>query len=149
MADLPHPWDIYARLQAALSRGNHLSDQTWGTEAALDAILLSLQEKNPVTSDDLARIAASERRRERHRARLRLVHLTGGGEIGVDPDGALAAREGLRIARSKVSSRDWRVLCQLAEGYSYADVAAQTRSTPGNLRIRVLRCRQRLAARAA
>lgn len=148
MADLPHPWDIYAHHQAALSRGRCLSDQIWGTEAALDAILRSLQDNNPVTSDDLARTAASERRRQRHRARLRLVYLRG-VEASADPDDALASREGLRIARSKVSIRDWRVLCQVAEGYSYAEVAAQVRCTPESLRIRVLRCRQRLAARAA
>ena len=148
MADLPHPWDTYARLQAALSCGRHVCNRSWGTEAALNAILLSLQDDNPVTSDDLARTAASERRRERHRAHLRLVHLTG-VEVGADPDDAVAAREGLRIARSKVLSRDWTVLCQVAEGYSYTEVAARGGCTPGGLRVRVLRCRQQIAAKVA
>jgi DNA-directed RNA polymerase specialized sigma24 family protein len=148
MADFPHPWDAYARLQAALSRAHRLSEKTWGTEAALDAILFSLQDNHPVTSDDVTRAAASERRRERHRARLRLVHLAS-VEVGADPDDAFAAREILRIARSKVSGRDWPVLCQLAQGYSYAEVAARTGDTPGSLRVRVRRCRQQLAAKAA
>ncbi len=148
MADIPHPWDAYGHLQAVLSRAHRVSDQTWGTEAALEAILRSLQDNQPVTSDDLTRTAASERRRERHRAHLRLVHLQG-VEVGADPDDALAAREGLHIARSKVSSRDWPVLCQVAEGYRYAEIAGRIGVTPGCLRVRLRRCRQQLAGRAA
>ncbi len=64
MADIPHPWDAYGHLQVVLSRAHRVSDQTWGTEAALDALLRSLQDNQPVTSDDLTRTAASERRRE-------------------------------------------------------------------------------------
>lgn len=148
MADLPHPWDTYARLQAELSNGHRLTDQSWGTEAKLDAILLSLQTKTAITSNDLKRTAASERRRERHRAHLRLVYL-GDDDMGAAPEEMLAAREGLRILQSRVLSQDWSVLCQLAEGYSYADVAARMHSTPGALRVRVLRCRQQLAKKAA
>jgi hypothetical protein len=148
MADLPHPWDMYARLQAELSRGCQVGDESWGAEAALNRILLSLQDNSQVTSDDLARTTASERRRERYRARLRRIHV-GADEPGADPSEALAARDTLRIAGSMVSNQDWGVLRQLAEGYSYAEVAAQTGSSSGRLRVRVLRCRQRLAAIAA
>jgi len=148
MVDLPHPWNIYIRVQTALSRGRQLSDQAWGAEAALSGILLSLQNNCPITSESVARTAASEGRRERHRARLRLVHMAK-GEAGADPDDALAAREGLRITQSRVSSEDWAVLQQVAEGHSYTELAAQTRNTPGNLRVHVLRCRQRLVGRAA
>lgn len=148
MADLPHPWDIYAHLQAALSRGRNLTDQTWGMEAAANAFLLSFQDNQVVTSDDLARTAASERRRQRHRAHLRLVHFSG-IELGADPEDALAAREKLHNVQSTVSRRDWRVLCQVAAGYSYAEVAARNRSTPGSLRVRVRRCRQRLMMAAS
>jgi DNA-binding NarL/FixJ family response regulator len=148
MADILHPWDAYAHLQAQLSRAHLVSDHTWGMEAALDAILRSLHDNQPVTPDDLTRTAASERRRERYRARLRLTSLRG-VEVGADPDERLAAREGLRIARSKVSSRDWPVLWQVAEGYNYPEIAGRIGVTPGCLRVRVQRCRQQLVGKAA
>jgi hypothetical protein len=148
MADFPHPWDAYASLQAALSRGRYITDQSWGTEAAMNRILVSLQDNKPPAADQIARTAASERRRERHRARLRVIHLAG-GDISARPEDALAARQELRVARSKVSERDWSVLCQLATGYNYAEVAAVNGGTPGTLRVRVLRCRQHLATKAA
>lgn len=148
MADLPHPWNIYARHQAKLLRGRQTSGENWGTEAALDRILLTVEESIPVTEDDLARTAASDRRRDRKRTLLRLVYLRA-DEVGADPSNSLAARDTLRVACSLVSNRDWRMLCQLAEGHSYAEVAGQMGSTPGGLRVRVLRCRKRLTAIAA
>lgn len=75
MADLPHPWDTYDHLQATLSRSQSISHESWGTEAALNAILCSSRDK-PLTTDEIARTAASERRRERHRAHLRLVYFS-------------------------------------------------------------------------
>jgi hypothetical protein len=115
------------------------------SDRLLDAMLRSLRDRTTVTLDDLARTAASERRRERRRARLRLVYLTGDELVGADPHDAFAAREALRVARANVSSHDWRLLCKLAEGYGYAELAAQSRSTPESLRVRVLRSRRRLA----
>jgi hypothetical protein len=121
MAELPHPWDIYARLQAALLSGGQISNQSWGTEAAMNRLLDSVQDSKPLTCDDIARVAASERRRERHRTTLRLVHLAG-HDVSAHPEDALAARHELHVARSKVSERDWSVLCQVAAGYDYAEL---------------------------
>lgn len=148
MADLPHPWDAYAHLQTALLRSRSLNNQSWGIEAAMNRFLDSLQGKRPLTSDEIARAAASERRRERHRAHLRVVHLAS-SDVSPHPEEVFAAKQELHVARSKVSERDWSALCQVAAGYTYADMAATTRETPGSLRVRVLRCRQRLAAKAA
>ena len=38
MADLPHPWGIYARLQHNLRREHRIGDRSWGTEAGMDYI---------------------------------------------------------------------------------------------------------------
>jgi hypothetical protein len=68
MADLQYPWDTYARQPTALSRGGNVSDQSWGTKAAMNRVLVSLQDNQRLTPDQIARGAASERRRERHGA---------------------------------------------------------------------------------
>jgi hypothetical protein len=129
MAELPHPSNIYAQHQARLSRRCQVDDSAWGIEESLNAVLNSLRDNSRVTSDDFARIAASARRRERKRALLRLVNLS--SEVGPDPDDALAARQGLRFARSMISTHDWHLLRHLAEGGSYADLARTSESAGG------------------
>ena len=114
----------------------------------MNRLLVSLQDNKPLTSDDIARAEASERRRERHRATLRLVHLAG-HDVSAHLEDALAARHELHVARSKVSERDWSVQCQVAAGYDYAEVASNNGGTPGSLRVRVLRLRRELAVKAA
>jgi hypothetical protein len=114
----------------------------------MNRLLDSVQDNKPLIFDDIVRVAASERRRERHRATLRLVYLAG-HDVSAHPENALAARHELRVARSKVSERDWSVLCQVAAGYDYADVASNNGGTPGSLRVRVLRLRRELAVKAA
>lgn len=143
MADFPHPWDAYAHLQAALLRNGSISDESWGTEAAMNRILNSGQDNRPMTKEEIARTAASERRRERRRAHLRVVYLSD-YDNSAHPEDGLAARQDLDLLRSKVSETDWTILCQVAAGNSYAEVAAAHGGTAGGLRVRVLRCRKHL-----
>jgi hypothetical protein len=35
MADLPHPWDAYLRLQAQLDRSTQIDERNWGLERAV------------------------------------------------------------------------------------------------------------------
>jgi hypothetical protein len=148
MADFSHPWNAYASLQAELSCARRINNQSWGTEAAMNRVLLSLQDNNPSTSDEIGRAAASERRLERRRAHLRLVYLAS-SQISPHFENALAAKQELRIAQSKLPKRDWSVLWQVAVGYDYTKLASDNGVTPGNLRARVLRLRRRLAEKAA
>ena len=148
MVELPHPWNAYASLQTSLRRGCRVDDRSWGTEAAMDRILVSLQDNHPLTSDEIVRAAASERRRERNRTRLRLVHLAG-SELSPHPENAIAARQELGVARSKLSGGDWSVLRHVAEGYGYGELASAIGGTPERLRVRVLRLRRKLTAVAA
>jgi len=147
MADLPHLWDLYARLQGKSLRCHRVDNHSWGTEAAMGRILTSLEIDKPAAPDEISRAAASEERRERDRAYLRLVHF-GGSEVSNHPEVCLAARQELRAAESKVSTKDWSILCQLAAGHNYAELAVANGGTPGSLRIRVLRCREHLIAEA-
>jgi len=143
MADLPHPWGAFEHLQAELSRGRCISEQSWGTEAALNGILDSLRDNQALASEEMARTAASERRRERRRARLRRAHLTG-GDTPAHPEDALAARQELLAIRAKVSERDWFLLREIGFGRDYADVASVIGRTPGSLRVYAFRLRERL-----
>lgn len=145
MADLPHPWSAYARLQAELSRGDLIDDQSWGMEAALNRILDSIQHNQPLQAEQIVRTAASASKRERYRARLRLVHLAS-SDPPYHPEGALAARQELRVVYSNVSKREWTILREVAFGRDYAEVVSIMGGTQGGLRVRVLRLRQRLAA---
>jgi len=145
LADLPCSWDDYAHLQAALLRGCQITDRTWGLEEALNRVLASLQDNKPLKSDEIARAAASGGRRERHRARLRIVHLADNG-VPAHPEDVLATRHELHVARAKVSEWEWSVLCQVAAGYDYAELASANGGTPGSMRVRVLRLRRQLKA---
>jgi hypothetical protein len=70
-------------------------------------------------------------------------------DVSPHPEEALEARQELCIARSKVSKQDWTLLCQVAMGYDYTEVASVSGGTPGSLRVRVLRLRRQLTAEAA
>jgi hypothetical protein len=148
MTDLPSPWDIYARLQTEMLCGSRVTNQSWGTEAAMNHVLASLQDTKSPEADEIERTAASERRRERRRANLRLVYLTS-SEIFPDPEAPLIARHELAIVQSKVSARDWSALCQVGSGCGYAELASANGGTSGGWRVRVLRLRRQLAAKAA
>ena len=145
MADLPHPWAMYARLQTEILRSSHVSSQSWGAEAAMNHVLAAIQDNRPPTSDEVARTAASARRQVRYRAHLRLIHLPANDTV-LHPEDMLVARHELHAVRSKISEPDWSLLCQVAEGHGYAELASAIGGTPGCLRVRVTRLRRYLAA---
>jgi hypothetical protein len=134
MAELPHPWSAYQRLQSQLDEHNHIDDRNWGLEAALNSILNTSQ-ASPPSEVEIVRSIASEARRERHRAHLRRKHLTQSEPV-FDPRKMLEARSSLRAIRSFVAPDDWKLLVALSEGHEYQELGA-----PGRLRVRVLRLR--------
>jgi hypothetical protein len=117
MADLPNPWDNYARLQTKLSRTRVVTDQTWGNEAALNRTLADAGDGLAPTADEVSVAAASEARRERRYAFLRVVHLADDPTL-VHPEAHLAARQDIRAAKAVISSTDWALLCGVATGHS-------------------------------
>ncbi len=66
MADLPHPWDLYARLQSSLRHECRMDDRSWGNEAGMTYILNSAA-GCPPTQHEVKRVVAATRRRERYR----------------------------------------------------------------------------------
>ena len=145
MADLPHPWGIYARLQHNLRREHRIGDRSWGTEAGMDYILDSVS-GSPPTEEEVNRVIATGRRRERHRGSRREPLLE---DIATaHPEGALSARSELAAIRRKVGDRNWDVLEALAMGSSYQEVSKAMSMPLGATRVKVVRLRAVLVAAA-
>jgi hypothetical protein len=140
MLDLPEPWAIYARWQAALMGRDRVDDVTWGLEAGLNRCL-----DQTAPAEDVTRAVAAESRRERYRQRLRSIYLSKENEVP-DCESAVIAAERLEQVRASVSEGEWELLRDVAEGKNYRELAASSHSTPGALRIRTMRLRLRLRA---
>jgi hypothetical protein len=138
MAELPHPWSAYLRLQTQLKDNTCIDDRNWGLEAGLNSIVNTAKAALPVSDEGITRAIASEARRERHRAHLRRKHLAQSAET-LDARRMLEARSNLRAIQSLVTVPDWDLLFALGEGHEYQELGA-----PGSLRIRALRLRQGL-----
>jgi hypothetical protein len=145
MADLPHPWGMYARLQTNLRRDCQVGDRSWGTEAGMDHILQSASSA-PATEDEVNQVVATSRRRERHRGRRREPLL---GDIATaHPEGVLTARRELAAIRRKVGDRNWELLSAVGIGSDYNEISIALSVPPGAVRVKVLRLRASLAAAA-
>lgn len=161
MADIPHSWGAYARLQSKLSATTSI---TFGgaLEAALNVIHQPDFIVEALDEADLLRLAANAARQERHRSALRRQAQVAvvdeetaarGNHDGDVPTGAsslddrLHARHELRRIASRLPDDDWDLLTGAAAGISYNELAASHASTSAALRSRVCRLRQALMAR--
>ena len=142
MMELSHPWAEYARLQNDLSRNHRVSDRSWGIEEGLNHILWFDHTVTLLTQTDIDRAAASRERSERHRASLRGRYLQFEEEGSADPCTAVQARQELMSLVHRSSDQDWALLCAVAEGYEYAEIAVNSNVSPSSLRARVLRLRR-------
>jgi DNA-binding NarL/FixJ family response regulator len=144
MSRLEPQWEHYLALQAKLKDSRTVDDANWGREAALNRILAASPERR-LAVEEIDRAARSEARRERHRARLRRHHLASPSQPQ-QPEHKLEARQIVGAIRRLVTSADWALFCALGDGHDYKEIAAQTSVTPGALRVRVLRLREKLQA---
>jgi hypothetical protein len=140
------PWDKYASLQAELRDTYTVGNRTWAVEDAMNHIAAAEPTApTPANDDDyIDRTIRTAQRRERYRAALRRVYLVQ-EPVGPRPDQHLDARADLRSARAKIAKADWDLLCAVAVGRSYTEIAAQRGSTAGALRVRVSRLRRDIA----
>ena len=143
MADLPHPWNAYARLQHGLSRRRRVDEQSWGAETVLNQILASLQQGCSPSKDDIGRMGGTARRRERNRAHLRRVHLPA-SDVSPSPEDALVARDELSAMSSRLKKKDWTILSEVSAGCDYSEIAFMIGGTVEALRVRVCRIRKDL-----
>jgi hypothetical protein len=145
MADLPHPWGIYARLQNNLSNNYQVGDRSWGTEVAMNFVLESAS--SAPSEHDVNMVIATSRRRERHRIARR--DPLSEDFPTVHPEGALAARSELAAIRRKVGDGSWDLLAAVGVGSSYKEISTSMAVPQGLARVRVVRLRAQLLAQAA
>ena len=146
MADLPHLWDIYARLQDSLQDQHRVGDRSWGIEAGMAHILNTPACFTP-PEQEVDKVVANNRRRERHLASHRAPFPE---DVSTPhPEGALHARHALAAIQRNVSGDSWQLLTDLAIGKDYEEIARTTTMRPGSIRIKVLRLRRKLLALAA
>lgn len=161
MAEFPHAWGAYARLQTKLSLTTSII-AGGALEAALNVIHQPDFNVEALADADLLRRAANAARQERHRSALRwqaqvaaLDEETaarskdGGGEsTGASSlDDQLHARRELQRIESRLSEEDWDLLTDAAAGVSYDELVASHASTSAALRSRVCRLRRALISR--
>lgn len=161
MAEVPHSWGAYARLQSKLSATTSI---TFGgaLEAALNLIHQPDFSTEVFTEVDMLRLAANAARQERHRSTLRRqeqaaaleVETAARGNADLDVstgasslDDQLHARRELRRIASRLHDDDWNLLTGAAAGISYDELAASHASTSTALRSRVCRLRHALMSR--
>jgi hypothetical protein len=137
---LAERWRTYARTQSDLARRTVVDDFAWGLEAGLDHLL-----DDACTEETaVARAIDTAARRDRHRARTRRIRALSGA-ASTSELGRLSARQELSVVRASTTIHDWDLLVARANGLSYVELAAAYDSSPGALRIRVLRLRRALA----
>lgn len=156
MADIPHSWEAYARLQRRLSSTNCITIAA-ALEEALNVVNQPDFRPERVTQTELLRGAATAARQDRHRARLRqrakaealsdvaTTHDKDEGEESTGArslDDAIHARRELTRLAATLREPDWDLLIGAAAGVSYDELAARNGSTPSALRSRVCRLRQ-------
>ena len=156
MADIPHLWGAFARLQRKLSATNCITIGA-ALEEALNVVHQSDFRPESANETDLLRVAATAGRQARHRASLhRRVqaealgdaaesHADDGREIGIGArslDDAIHARRELARLAAILREPDWDLLTGVAAGETYDELALQHASTSAALRSRVCRLRQ-------
>lgn len=146
MADLPHPWGIYARLQDNLRREHRVGDRSWGTEAGMDHIL-DAAAGLPPAEDDVNLAIATGRRRERHRGSRRDYPLLEDFATP-HPQDALNARRELAEIRCSVGNDNFELLTAVAIGWGYKEISVAMLIPLGLARVRVSRLRAALVAAA-
>jgi hypothetical protein len=145
MADLPHLWATYARLQNNLRREYQVGDRSSGIEAGMDHILDSVAGALPADAE-VNKVIATGRRRERHRIARRDPLLN--DYATAHPDGTLTARSELAAIHREVGDRNWDLLAAIGVGSSYKDISVAMSLPPGLIRVKVARLRAALARAA-
>lgn len=149
MAELPHPYGAYERLQDHSRSKTRLDHEYWGTDAALEALLNEPPGESVMQCADIERVVSTTARRERYRASLRATYAATEQPAEDALHRASEARQIMEIIQRRVANDDWMLLRAVAEGQKYAVLAERRGVTAGSLRVKVYRLREELAAVAA
>jgi hypothetical protein len=137
MADLPHPWDMYAQIQSKLSSLDTVNSSSWGLEAGLNH-LCGLSGDSDANVSSTRKKMASASRRERHRRNLIAKN--------AEPDSVrivatIEAANELDLIAKKMKPADFELLIGIANGDSYSVLSLRLGVRPDALRTRVSRLR--------
>jgi DNA-directed RNA polymerase specialized sigma24 family protein len=160
MAELPFPWNIYEAKQKQLKRSHRLTDQTWGIENGLNALLTAVESGSlPKNQDDaqreLDRNIASRTWTERNRARLRRKYIRPAPETDPRPqhhpasfspaqtEGQLHAIIRVSQIRGDMTSAEWDLIVRVRDGFDCQEIALESGVSAGNIRTRLSRLRSR------
>jgi DNA-binding NarL/FixJ family response regulator len=142
-----YAWRRYADLQQRSSKIQTIDDYAWGVDSALmfliNAIQTSSLPSNPVELDlALKRVISSGARLRRSRDAALKKWMTPPDSM-VTSTAAEANVELSRIAAVTTGS-DQKILFDAGFGYTDREIAHRHRSTPGAIRVRLSRLRQKL-----
>lgn len=143
-------WSRYADLQQQNQQSQHLNDHTWGNESALNWLLASIANgtvpSNPAELDAALKraIASGGRLRRSRSSMLRRWAVESNAAVAHNP--AEANIELAQIERS-VEAGEASILFDAANGYTPREIAHRCASTPGAVRVRLMRLRRRLRLR--
>ncbi len=140
MSEFPEPWATYQHVQNKLMQRDRVDDVAWGLEAGLNRSLTHAS-----APEDIHRAAHNASRKERYQTQLRSIHFAAEAIVG-SAENALIALQQLDRIRESVAAFDWNLLCDVADGVSYRGIADRQKTTPGALRVRVLRLRRAFRA---
>jgi hypothetical protein len=161
MAELPFPWNIYEAKQKQLKRSHRLTDQTWGIENGLNALLSAVESGTLAKNQDdgqrdLDRNIASRIWTERNRARLRRKYIKPAPEMDPFPqrhpasfspaetEGRLHASIRVSRIRSGMTSTEWDLIVRVTAGFDCHEMALESGVSAGSIRTKLSRLRSRL-----
>jgi DNA-directed RNA polymerase specialized sigma24 family protein len=151
MSDTDYAWLRYADLQQRSRNTHYSNDYSWGIEAALDYLVEVTATGNvpsaSVLDAAINRAISSGARLRRSRSAALKKWLRPAESLSTSA--AAEATVMLAKIRSIVSRADHRILLATAFGYTDREIAGRHASTPGAVRARIFRLRNRLADTAA
>jgi DNA-directed RNA polymerase specialized sigma24 family protein len=139
---LPSHWQYYAE-RAREAHLGYADDFGQGREELLHETLKFIRTGDPFTDERRASLDRVPHNRAKKHRRLRL-YMFGQATLTYfdgkdDPDSQLIDR-----VHESLSPSEWEVECRLAEGESYAAIAASSGVSPDALKMRVSRWRTRV-----
>ena len=134
MAELPHPWDAYASVQAQLSTRTVVGDRSWGLEAALNRLIVS----GPPDPAQLETMQASAERRARYGRALIARNFAALNNEAPSADAQMEARSDLIFLARHLSAPDMASLSAVGLGHPASTEAARQRVARARRRARML-----------
>ena len=145
------PWAVFCDLHSQAD-SPILNQDAWAVDEALNALLdeiaddqISADPQKVLQRFKTLRSNRAAKHRRRHQILAAAYFRDSSMASIVEPFPIVAHRENLEHVRQHVTAAEWSLLCHLAMGHTYQEVAQHTGCIPQNLKPKVSRLRARLA----